>query len=410
MVKLVSRRDAMRGITGCSIFSGVGSVFANTDEKFRRGVSLWPWFALTREYPPPSRDFPWPPFQSNRVQPTATDLANLRANHFDFVRIPIDPGPFVAMRGPRRNALFGQLEKALEMVNRAELGVILNPQSNESTHYWTPRQFLDQGVKGSFPIYRDFIVELASLTSRVSGRALALELFNEPPNRCGSSEWASQQMSLLRDVRGVAPSLKLILTGACGGMVDGLEALAPIRGDPNVIYNFHYYEPYVFSHQGAGWMEGEPMYRYLRNVPWPASSGDESVARDASIARINSDTSLVKKERDAIIAAIEQSLSDYFACDVGSAHIQRDFERVEVWGKKHGVWNHQVILGEFGATKLSEAADRARYLRDIRVVAEAYGFGWAVWNLFDVMGLTLDDDGRKLDEALLLALGMTVKR
>ena len=44
---------------------------------------------------------------------------------------------------------------------------------------------------------------------------------------------------------------------------------------PTSLYTFHFYEPYVFSHQGAPWMTGEPMYRYLNAVPWPSAAGSQ---------------------------------------------------------------------------------------------------------------------------------------
>ncbi len=78
------------------------------------------------------------------------------------------------------------------------------------------------------------------------------------------------QVELLRTARAAAPQLTLVASGACGSMIAGLEALDPARlGDANLIYTFHFYEPYVFSHQGAPWMTSEPMYRYLNAVPWP---------------------------------------------------------------------------------------------------------------------------------------------
>ncbi len=226
-----------------------------------------------------------------------------------------------------------------------------------------------------------------------------------------SSEWTARQKALLSDARGVSPELKLILTGGCGGMVAGLEALSPpAPGDPNVLYNFHFYEPYVFSHQGAVWMTEEPMYRYLRDVPWPASAGDERATRDAAVARINSDAKLAPAKRDAIVAATEKALAVYFAANPGAPYIQGFFAKIVAWREKHGVEPGRVLLGEFGATKFSAPPDRARYLRDVRQAAEANGFPWAFWNLFDVMGLTVDDHNHALDELLLASLGMNAAR
>ena len=38
--------------------------------------------------------------------------------------------------------------------------------------------------------------------------------------------------------------------------------------DGNVIYNFHFYDPHEFTHQGAGW--GEPWWSYTHGIPYPA--------------------------------------------------------------------------------------------------------------------------------------------
>ena len=194
-------------------------------------------------------------------------------------------------------------------------------------------------------------------------------------------------------------------------MVSGLEALDPISpADPHVLYNFHFYEPYLFSHQGAVWMTREPMYRYLREVPWPASAGDERATRKLAIDRIRADAGLSDPMRDELAATVESKIAEYFAADPGKDFIAGFFARVTAWRERHGVEPFRVLLGEFGATKFSRPADRARYLRDVREVAEANGFPWAFWNLFDVMGLTVNDSRRELDTTLLAALGMTAVR
>jgi hypothetical protein len=70
------------------------------------------------------------------------------------------------------------------------------------------------------------------------------------------------------------------------------------------------------------------------------------------------------------------------------------------------------LLGEFGALRSDSRyvaapnADRARYIRDVRLTAESFGFPWAFWNLFDGMGM-MDDATKALDPAIVAALGLS---
>src|SRR4051794_38361953 len=76
--------------------SATPALAARAEWRFRRGVNAWPWFALTREFPAPRTDYAWPPFQSQRPVPTPEDLRRLRKTGLDFIRLPVDPGPFLA--------------------------------------------------------------------------------------------------------------------------------------------------------------------------------------------------------------------------------------------------------------------------------------------------------------------------
>src|SRR4029434_4335172 len=114
------------------------------------------------------------------------------------------------------------------------------------------------------------------------------------------ADWSVMQSELLRTARLAAPRLTLIATGACGSMIAGLEALAPAPLADNVICIFHFYEPYVFSHQGAPWMSSEPMYRYLNAVPWPSAAGSREQTRAAVAARLAADRATPVAEKRAI--------------------------------------------------------------------------------------------------------------
>ena len=201
-------------------------------------------------------------------------------------------------------------------------------------------------------------------------------------------------------------------------MIAGLEALDPARlGDANLIYTFHFYEPYVFSHQGAPWMSGEPIYRYLNAVPWPASAGAKQKTLAAVAARMAADRATPAAEKRDIARRPSSACWRSISTPIRTAASSSAISRASPHGRtRHGVARSRILLGEFGALRSDEryvaapAADRARYIRDVREVCEAAGMPWAFWNLFDGMGLTIDDWSRAFDPAIVAALGLRAPR
>ena len=347
----------------------------------RRGVNTWPWFALTREYPAPSTDYAWPPFQEGRAVPRPVDLAALATAGFDFIRIPVDPGPFLAFGGARRAALLQMLTAAVAEGLAAGLSVVVNIQANAATHFWTPDHLVASQAAPGFDAYRTLVADVAARLSDFDPARVALEPVNEPPQGCVSAEWVGVQTALFAAARTVAPHLALVATGGCGSMVSGLVALdpAPLLALGNVRFTFHFYEPYLFSHQGAPWMR-EPVYRDLNAVPWPASAGSLDRTLAAVRQRMAQDTGISEEAKRSAYRETERALTVYFAARPDLPFIEGYFAKVQAWAARHGVPADRILLGEFGALRsdaryvASGAADRARYVHDVRVTAEKFGY------------------------------------
>jgi hypothetical protein len=384
---------------------------AATPLGLRRGVNAWPWFSLTREYPPPRTDYAWPAYQEQRPVPRREDLRRLREAGLDFVRIPVDPGPFLSFTGAPRAALLESLAAAVAECLAADLSVIVNIQAS-GTHYWTPERMYGSREAPAFPAYLDLVQTVASGLARFDPSRVALEPVNEPPQSCASPVWNELQATLLAAARGQAPALTLVATGGCGGMVTGLTPLDPatLRAFEPLLFTFHFYEPYLFSHQGAPWMR-EPVYRDLNAVPWPASAGSLDGTLAAVRARMQADGGISRDAQRAAYQEIEKVLGVYFAARPDRWFIEKYLSAVAEWGTRHGVPPAHILMGEFGALRsdsryvAAAAPDRARYIRDVRLTAEAHGFPWAFWNLFDGMGM-MEDDTRAFDPAIVAALGL----
>src|SRR5579863_5545344 len=112
---LISRRQALAG-AAATLGASLAPARARPGAlRLKRGVNAFPWFQLTQEYPAPRRDYAWPPFQPARPIPTARDLARLRDVGLDFLRLPVDPGPFLAAPAAQRRALLDQLTAAVRL-------------------------------------------------------------------------------------------------------------------------------------------------------------------------------------------------------------------------------------------------------------------------------------------------------
>jgi hypothetical protein len=254
---------------------------------------------------------------------------------------------------------------------------------------------------------------IAARLGRLDPAHVALEPVNEPPQGCVSAEWTDVQTALLTAARRAAPALTLVASGGCGSLIAGLLPLdpAPLLALGPILFTFHFYEPYLFSHQGATWM-GEKFYRDLNDVPWPASAGSLAETLAAVRARMAQDNAVSPAAKQEAYAQTEQVLKVYFDAQPARPFLQKYLSAAADWCARHRIPPGQVLMGEFGALRSdaqyvsSHPADRARYIRDVREVAESYGFPWAFWCLFDGMAM-MDDTTRALDPAIAAALGLS---
>lgn len=405
-----------RALLGAAALAGIAPGPARAARpRLRRGISLWPWFSLTKEYPAPRTDYAWPPFQDQRPVPRPDDLRRLAQSGLDFVRVPVDPGPFLAFEGtPFRRRLLDQLDAAVGLCLAAGLEAVVNIQINEATHHWTSRRLIASRDAPDFSAYRALAAEIARRLAGIDGARTVLEPVNEPPQACGAPAWDGVQRDLLAAARAAAPGLGLTATGACGSMVPGLAALdpGPLAGFEPLTWIVHFYEPYLFTHQGAPWMRGEPIYRALNAVPWPSRAGTIEATLAATRRRMAGDAERSAAEKEAAWAETEAKMREYFDARPDRRFLAHGLSGVRDWARTHGVPADRILVGEFGALRSDRryvaagAADRARYLRDLRETIEEYGFGWAYWNLFDGFGLVTDDTTRTFDPDIVAALGL----
>src|SRR5438309_678852 len=95
------------------------------DTGFRRGIAVAHAIAWAAVEPAPSRSFDYPTF-ADSPRNLGVELIGLRRSGFDFVRLAVDPGPFLQLQGSRRDRLDDLLVDRVKLILSSGFSVIVD--------------------------------------------------------------------------------------------------------------------------------------------------------------------------------------------------------------------------------------------------------------------------------------------
>jgi hypothetical protein len=341
-------------------------------QHLKRGINASQWFAQSRDYSAARTD----------RYTDAADITLIAKLGFDNVRLSVDAAPLEQYpRGEDGlNAEFlSRLDKAVDtmLADGLEVQIDLHPED---------------AYKQQLRTSNDAVDRLVMLWQRLAGHyatrdpeRVFFEIMNEPEAN-DPYRWAGIQARVAAAIRQAAPKNTIIATGPNYSDIPDLLTQHPLS-DGNVIYNFHFYDPHTFTHQGAGW--GTPWWIYTHGLPYPA---DES-----------SMAGLVKEVPDA---ANRFQLEEYWLDRWDAHRIRLMIDEAAAWGRENNV---PLICNEFGAFREhTDPQSRMNWIRDVRTALEADGIGWAMWDYRGNFGVVWKEDGQpaRVDEEVVEALGL----
>jgi endoglucanase len=349
------------------------SVPASRLAHLRRGINTSGWFAQVYD----QRGYTKEHFQN---WTTAEDIALIKSMGFDHVRLSVNPQPMMMNHRPDEipAEYLGYLDSAVKMILDQGLAVVidLHPDSDFKAKLAKDDSFVQE--------LSDFWRTLARHYSTWDKERVFFEILNEPelPDRY---RWYGMQAKLAAAIREGAPQHTIIATGARWSNDDELVFLEPLR-DTNVIYTFHFYEPTIFTHQGATW--GMYFWHWVKGLHYPSSP--ESAAK--------------------VAAGVPDAVDRLAVVRYGQDHwdasrIDTEITQVAEWARQHGV---PVVCNEFGVYRdYSEPQDREAWIHDVRTALERHDMGWTMWDYSGNFGVVIKQNGRSVpDEGTLRALGL----
>jgi endoglucanase len=365
-----------------AVFSAAHDSYAQSDSQasvarrhashLQHGINLSEWFAQVYDEKgyTPEHFVSWT---------TAADIDAIKAMGFDHVRLSVNPQPMFRRGQADRipEEYIGYLDSAVQMILARGLAVIIDihPENEFKQKLATDDGFVEQ--------FADYWRALARHYASTNPELVSFEILNEPEFK-DRFRWQGVQAKLASAIREGAPQHTIIAAGAYWSSESELLFFDPLR-DPNIIYNFHFYEPHIFTHQGATWSTN--YVHYLKDLPYPSTP--ENVQAAAALLP------------DAVnrLQAIHYGLDRWNA-----ARIDGEIGQVAAWAKR---WNVSVTCNEFGVyRKAANPRDRAAWISDVRTTLEKYGIGWTMWDYSGEFGVVVKEKGQiHPDELTIKALG-----
>lgn len=335
---------------------------------FHKGVNLTNWFQASNVR------------QIQFTKYTKTDFEQIKSLGCDVIRLPIDLH-FMTNGAPNYTVdplFYTFLDQAVSWAEELNMHLILD------NHTFDPAMDTDPNV-GSI---LEKVWKQVAAHYKDRSNYIYYEVLNEP-HGISDAQWNAIQQLVVNAIRTVDTKHTIIVGPASWNSYENLAAM-PAYNDNNLIYTFHFYDPFIFTHQGVSW--SNPSMEPLANIPFPYSAG----------------------KMPAFPAALHDTwMESAFNAYQNHGTVLKTKELIDIAIQFRKNRNVPIFCGEFGVyIPNSMNEDRVFWYDTIRKYLEENGIAWTSWDyhggfgLFEAGGGDLFD--HDLNVPLLQALGFNV--
>ena len=339
-------------------------------EKYRSGVNLGGWISQCSYAREHIAGF----IKKEDVQRIASwGLDHIRLP-FDYPVLEADGNPFVYLEEG-----FGVIDRLLDWCKDSSLNLVLD--LHKAPGYAFGNKIEDNVLFTDETAQKRFVSLWQEIARRygAEGDNVIFELMNEIVDAHGET-WNGIARKAIEGIWEIDPNRHILLGGPYYNSAAGLDTLE-IWDDERILYNFHYYDPFLFTHQRARWTHLKDS-GISQSYPGKIEGLDRLKEifggdKPEHYKALNADTVFDR-------AFLENALSPAVA-----------------FAKRTG---RELYCGEYGAIDLADLHSRVNWLRDINDLFEENGFGRACWSYKGMNFTSIDENGEPVSQELIKAL------
>lgn len=322
---------------------------------YMKGVNLGGWLSQC-DYTPERLE--------NFIQ--EKDFEVLKSWNIDHVRVPVDYNIFQKDNGSFIESGFKYVDRAVEWCGKYGLNMILDLHKTCGFFFDKAHGesgfFDDPHLQNSFfSLWEEFAKRYAKYSDR-----LAFELLNEVTDPCYSSKWNEIAHRTVEIIRKYSADIKIVIGSYWNNSVDALKDL-DMPYDDNIVYTFHCYDPFIFTHQGAYWVEGMPSdFR----ISYPGSVAD--YRKKIVETGFNHIQTYMEVQTETFTP-------DYFE--------SRFINAVKLCEER----NVPIYCGEYGVINLASPESALNWYKDINAAFQKLGIARCAWS-YKEMDYGLSDE------------------
>jgi endoglucanase len=315
-------------------------------------------------------------FRYSEVAKKQPAFAEIYRRGFRNVRIPICFSAFMTLDKPYTWDFPQQLVLADSMVAWATRAGLVAVIDNHHPEF--------DGSFGTKPVETERLVwlwtQVANRYKNTNPEQVVFEIRNEP-HGITPGDWRSQAEVLVRTIRAIAPQHTIMVGAEEWNGLDALSKFQPLD-DANVLYTFHFYDPFIFTHQGASWTGAG--FPELSGVGFPSGTLPPGVPQTA------------------LGTWVESAIRNY-PKEGTFQHIDNRLRSISDWAKAR---NLPIYCGEFGSYNLrATSTSRCNHAAAVIMALGKYQIPFAWWE-YDQGFSMFDTDGKTFLPCMLEAVAL----